>query len=579
MPDAPLSRRARRTFEEEAADRAALADPTRALARGLSTGEVPSTDSETLALSRRDRRRLERLAQPLEAWTAEEEMIATGRIPAMTPERIAEHERTSREKATRAAADAETASQELRMLAASERPKSEPVPVVGQFEPAPESQPLPVVARFEPEPEPETEPTQEPVVDESTPESIGYQPRMVLDAEPLMPVGHVQPTSPSVPEPPQVSEHEPLPALPQLPELPQPTDTPSGSYDLERFRVFNELFPPGSLQAALRDADPFAKPGAPFDGQASTVDSASGAEISASPQPSDGREQSGSSAADEIRRLAAEAMNNIERAARAEAPAQPTSVPLNPVPVVAEASVVDEFASLSSAQRAPAQDAPAVKTTAEEATAQGAPDSASLWEAPSWGEIFTEVATEEDVAPTSAGSEPEPTFDVFGGEPVREQPSPSTPSGGLAPHHATFDTQGQAVSGAIPTQQPWNGHVGQGQVGSPPQGLPMPQFPTPLWAAQPPAPSPIDVNNFKPVSNAPQPDFSGLNQRGPLTASNPASGEYPMPSTATGQFSTVRRPDLPEVGGAKHFQWLHLAVIGALVFVLGVVIYNAAFAK
>jgi hypothetical protein len=42
----------------------------------------------------------------------------------------------------------------------------------------------------------------------------------------------------------------------------------------------------------------------------------------------------------------------------------------------------------------------------------------------------------------------------------------------------------------------------------------------------------------------------------------------------------VRRvPDLPPVGGAKHFKWLHLAVIGALMFLLGVVIYNVAFGQ
>ncbi len=54
-----------------------------------------------------------------------------------------------------------------------------------------------------------------------------------------------------------------------------------------------------------------------------------------------------------------------------------------------------------------------------------------------------------------------------------------------------------------------------------------------------------------------------------------ASGQFPSDPTATGQIAPIRRvPDLPPVGGAKHFRWHHLAVIGALVFVLGVVIYN-----
>ena len=129
MPDAPLSRRARRTFEEEAADRAALQESTFGAAQGLTSGEIRSLENERdAALSRRDRRRKDRLNHPLEAWTAEEEMLATGQIPAMTPERIAEQERISRDKAARAADEAQAASREFRRLGAADLRRS-PDPV------------------------------------------------------------------------------------------------------------------------------------------------------------------------------------------------------------------------------------------------------------------------------------------------------------------------------------------------------------------------------------------------------------------------------------------------------------------
>ena len=96
-PAQPLSRRERRAMEEAA--RAAEGDVTQALP------VAPETES---IMSRRERRRLERLTNPLEQWTEEEELIATGQMPAMTPEVIAEQERLANERAA-AAAYAETA--------------------------------------------------------------------------------------------------------------------------------------------------------------------------------------------------------------------------------------------------------------------------------------------------------------------------------------------------------------------------------------------------------------------------------------------------------------------------------------
>jgi len=68
---------------------------------------VPGTSEGTL--SRRDRRRLERLEQPMETWTAEEEMRHTGQTPTMTPEVIAQQEALARQRAAAAQQDAQLA--------------------------------------------------------------------------------------------------------------------------------------------------------------------------------------------------------------------------------------------------------------------------------------------------------------------------------------------------------------------------------------------------------------------------------------------------------------------------------------
>ena len=43
----------------------------------------------------------------------------------------------------------------------------------------------------------------------------------------------------------------------------------------------------------------------------------------------------------------------------------------------------------------------------------------------------------------------------------------------------------------------------------------------------------------------------------------------------TGNIPVVRRGvPLQDAGGAKHFKWTHYVLLGALMFVLGVVVYN-----
>ncbi len=60
-------------------------------------------------LSRRDRRRLERLEKPMETWTAEEEQRHTGQVPTMTPGVIAQQEALAQQRAAAAQQDAHLA--------------------------------------------------------------------------------------------------------------------------------------------------------------------------------------------------------------------------------------------------------------------------------------------------------------------------------------------------------------------------------------------------------------------------------------------------------------------------------------
>jgi hypothetical protein len=71
----------------------------------------------------------------------------------------------------------------------------------------------------------------------------------------------------------------------------------------------------------------------------------------------------------------------------------------------------------------------------------------------------------------------------------------------------------------------------------------------------------------------------------PLSGENPQAGEptsdqqglFGAPPT-TGSIEVPRReaPDLQPAGGAHHFRGAHLAVIGAIAFMLGVVVWNLA---
>lgn len=60
-------------------------------------------------MSRKERRRLERVENPMETWTAEDEAKHTGQVPSMTPEAIAHQEETARQKVAASQQEAITA--------------------------------------------------------------------------------------------------------------------------------------------------------------------------------------------------------------------------------------------------------------------------------------------------------------------------------------------------------------------------------------------------------------------------------------------------------------------------------------
>jgi len=360
-----------------------------------------------------------------------------------------------------------------------------------------------------------------------------YQPVMALDDEPLVRVVH------------PVHDETPVAADSDVVDAPV----------AERPNIFDALFPPGSSQSMLRHQDPFAN-GSPE----GSVPVPSGAlPTLLPPQEVPAR---AINAADEMRRLAAEAMSGIEKAAKADEAAAVAALAANP-------STALEFDSL------PPASSP-VSPLAQQGPSAGGPLSEFSW------------PTQGGNAPSAGPANADPIVDSIGDMSRGSERAPGTPPGGLAPHYAEFDqlTQPRSAgpaSGQFPTQGQQSSPL-SGQF--PTQGLPGPQGPA--WTSYPPNPAQggaVDPNDYTPISNAPTPDFSSLYQQSspsafpPVTGSINTAGFNTNDLTATGQLAAVRRPDLPEVGGAKHFKWLHLAVIGALMFVLGVVIYNAAFAS
>jgi hypothetical protein len=171
------------------------------------TGEIPLYAPDGRPLTRKERRELERSLRPMETWTAEEEMIATGQIPAMTPEVIADQERAADHHSGRVSAEAQAASAELAMVSMTDKPQ----PLAGTS-PQRES----VFARAE-------DPAEEP----STPVEWGSASEHTLSPQ---------------------QDPEPAPQVEPV-VVPEPTSPAGSSLPPEVAAEFQALFPPASVQS------------------------------------------------------------------------------------------------------------------------------------------------------------------------------------------------------------------------------------------------------------------------------------------------------------------------------------------
>src|SRR5690606_22968353 len=83
---------------------------------------------------------------------------------------------------------------------------------------------------------------------------------------------------------------------------------------------------------------------------------------------------------------------------------------------------------------------------------------------------------------------------------------------------------------------------------------------------------------FTPFGNAPATGATPLVPGGPVISGGQTPGGTPLVPGApltTGNIPVVRRePTLQPAGGVKHYKWTHYALLGALMFVLGVVVYH-----
>ena len=552
MSEGPLSRRARRA--PEPMDGPVAGDPAYALAQGLVTGEIPAIGPDGAPLTRRDRRRLERLVNPMEAWTAEEEMIATGQIPVLTPERIAEQERAARLKAEQAAQEALAKSQEFNMLASGAIPvpqmsrpfahEAEATAAASAFAPPADVANPPVLAPSEPEALP---PRVLPPVPFGWQDPAAQQPSQ---PQSLLPGAAAQYSHEApVVEPEPAPRHDPYDyesteryaageaqataeiALAKIAEANEAWSAQVSPPRDERERVLQELFPPGSAQAALIAGEPIA-PAVVSAPESLSVEVPSANQDSQAPDP-----------VEEIRRLAAQAISGIEKAA-----SSPDNVPQassESMPQQALQTPQPWAPAAESGQQATAAPAPTAHVEATPAQAQGAGDGfmpfAPVTQNPEVAAPQTAQPGPWDALPLA--SAPIPQVDPNQFAPLSDVPRPD-----LSALVAATGAQGPGAPAFNPAVGAQNAFTGSNPIVTPGG---------PLHGAPVATPAP-----FNP-------------------ASTPGAAVAPWGAATTGSLDTaaLRRAEAVPRPDPKSFKWLHLGVIGALMFVLGVVIYHVAFGQ
>jgi len=471
-------------------------------AEGEMTQALPVTPETLDTLSRRERRRLERLANPPESWTEEEELIATGQMPAMTGDLLAEQDQLARERADAAAA----AAQAYKTTAAEPEVAEAPAAVA---EPAAEVQ-----------------------------SEVAEAPAAVAE-----PVAEVQPefaeTPDAVAEP--AAEVQPEPKWVAEPE--QVVDADSGD---EVPADLRQLFPQGSLQARAIAAQAAAEPVAP--------------------EPAD------TTAVDEIRRLTHEAMAGINRVAAASAtePQEEPDAHAAPETDVPNSEPLDDM-PLNAVPLNPMPLNPMPVDSGEgEPAAANVPalpdgvDVEALWNAPT----LSEQDRSPKLTPAFNDVDPEPV-ELAAAPFVNDVPVPRQPTGTEAPGTEPV------WSALVPARPGAHPDSAFGDVDQMREAAPQPT----VWDTHPltnPGATPVRELPSEPVvRELPKPDLSVL-----LTAqAAPSVGQTPYvstePLTTTGAMPQ-RLAEPQSGGGARHFRWAHLAVIGAIAFVLGVVAWNIA---
>ena len=533
----PLSRRERRAREMRDAART---EDTTPLEAGLDTAGMPMT--EGTMLSRRERRRLERLQNPVETWTAEEEMLATGQIPAMTPERIAEQERAERERAEQAQREAETAAQPVVIEDEPETPvRASVMPDSDAGEPE--------AAQPEPEPEPEPDATTEDEI-VAEPEAIADvedepESDVVVDEAESADESEVRAEDESEPEP----EPEPEPESPAAPLGMPPGMSPE---------MFEALFPPGSLQRRLMEQQ--AEQAAAESGEDRAVDevapeAAEVADASAEPEPEPEPEPEQPAAADAEPRATESDEPTFAPSWASVSPAMPSAASQPEAPS-SESPLRPSWhvtAAGSPAQADPEADVQPVAHDATESEPEPQPAPMTSWSANTTP--ASAVESDAPVAP-SAADQDAPSFEAILGTGA----SPVAPSNTSAPLSAPSQASAPfaPVSSVLPAAVPsvWDNH--------------------PLsTSAIPQVTDQVDIDPDELESEPlPRPDLSGVR---PLTSTQ--TGEFaPVEPVPTGQIEVERRerPDLGPAGGVRHFGWAQVAVLGAAAFVLGVVVWNVA---
>ncbi len=587
----PLSRRDRRAMEARAA--ATKSDATESME---SAGDDPAPPTD--GLSRRDRRRIERSQQPMETWTAEEEMIATGQLPAMTPEVIAQQEQIAKRKAADAAADAAAAAAALGLADGDDAPQA-PVEVDESTPPVRESA-FGRVAEADTTREDDvrnddvrnddvrndSEVLQDvgpdidelPDVESDDAESMSTEPETVAEPEPEP---EPEPESEAEAEAEPFAGSEPQPAAHSETDadvVEEPDAAPDAKFVAEAVAedgepdlapdqplpgdddgipaAFRGMFPPGSLQA-----------------RAMAARREEAAQAAAGPSASEAHQPQGDSL-EEFRRLTAEAMAGIEGSG---------------------ARVVDQAAPTDS------------QPEWGEPTEQAGDDSGADAEVGDSGDgdvatgdgvnvLADDVATEQNpwrAAPVVAALDTENTADLADDQSV-DEPETDVPA-------ADVDESSDSQSlDAEPKQMPPQASFDD-LIAAPDDEVPLaemtvdPDAPLPKSDEVNPAVAPSiwdshplnDTNATAreladaPSQAIPQPDFSKLapatnpEHPAPFSPTAYSSGEPPL---TTGSIEVARRkvPELHPAGGARHFRWAHIAVIGAIAFVLGVLVWNLA---